>query len=178
LATGVVTTFVGSYAGAVGSVSGSTVSTFSYGGTLIVSQSSSVPELEPNDYEGKAMPLSSGTTVNGELTVNDHDWYTIEATSGDTVTFEFTRASSSGVTVIIIYTPTKALKDVRSVTSDKPVSFDQTATTDGNIYVQIIDTHNSDSNYILTVGGETSGTPHDDSIEQTYGDYGYGGITA
>lgn len=170
------------------------VSSFGYGGTPALQQSSSlsVAESEPNDVEANADALTLGATVTATLTVNDGDWYTVDLSKGDDVSIEFTRAGATGVTAVILYDPNGEYSNLRYVSTDEPVVVAKTAALSGTYYIQVVDTQDSDGDYTLTVGTGTTptetetatptetetATATDDYGKQRYGEYGYGGITA
>lgn len=171
------------------------VSAFGYGGGAVLQQTSSlsIAESEPNDRRTDATPVGLGTTVAATLTVSDSDWYTVDLAAGDDIVVEFTRQAPAGITAVILYDPTGQFNDLRYASTDQPVVIAQTAETTGTYYVQVVDTQDSDGEYTLTVDDGTTTetvtetvtpTPtatakplEDDYGEQSYGEYGYGGVS-
>ncbi|GAA0553265.1 hypothetical protein ABNG02_03085 [Halorubrum ejinorense] len=173
------------------------VTVFSYGGGAALRQTettlASITESEPNDTRQNATRVPLGTRVDGSLEPSDGDWYALDVSSGQQIAVTFQRTSQTGVTAVIAYDPDGTFSNLRYVTTDEVVTFEMTAETSGTHHVQVVDTQSSDAAYTLSLetasasdstdtdsGTETPTSPsvEDDYGQQGYGEYGYGGIEA
>jgi hypothetical protein len=176
------------------------LSVYGYGGDQVLASASetvTVSESEPNDSQGEAMSVSLGTEIAGQLERAGVDWFAFDADSGETVTARFTRSATDGVTSVVLYGPDGDFGDLVFVGSDDPVDLVETVETAGTHYVEVVDVQNSDGDYTLalTSGSTSTSTPtptstptvtatptattvEDDYGEQSYGEYGYGGVDA
>jgi len=189
--------------GSDGTIDLDPVQAFGYGGSAVVqteSQSVSISESEPNDTQDNATAVSYGSTVTATLTQTDSDWYAVDRSAGDTLAVSFQRQAQSGVTALMVYSPDGSLLNIRYVATADTHSFTEEAEVTGTHLIQVVDTQNSDGDYMLTIGssgsddGTSTPTPtptptatptptptpteEDDYGEQGYGEQGYGGVSS
>jgi hypothetical protein len=138
------------------------VSGYTYGGSPILSQASSVSvsvtESEPNDMQANADSIGLGTTVEGELTSSDVDWYAVDIQEGTEVAVEFSRDTDS-VTAVILYDADGEFLNLRYAGTEDTMRFTATVEQSGTNFLQVVDTEGSDGSYTLTVSEDTESTP-------------------
>lgn len=174
-------------------VQAQSVESFGYGGTSVMQQSTqtvTVAESEPNDRRANAMEVDVGTSITASLTPSDSDWYAVDLASGDEPAVTFDRKAEDGISALVFFGPDGSLNNLRYIPDDQPLTFRPAIDASGMHYFQVVDTQDSASDYTLKIeqeSDEETSTPTptptetstaDEYGEQTYGEYGYGGVTA